>query len=230
MNDDELNALEYEQALIYDKRSYFQYYWSLLKSNHLILFTFFSPNDYNLLSIKLTLFILSISLELTINGFFFTDETMHKIHEVHGEFDLFYQIPQILYSSIISTIISTVLQKLALTEDGFLTLKKMSNYEKAKKQCESIKKCLIIKFIFFTIISFILMLFCWYYISSFCGVYINTQTHLFTDTIIGLSISMVFPFILCLLPGSCRFPALKAKNKDRRCLYKFSGLVELINV
>ena len=230
MNEDELNSLEYEQALIYDKRSYFQYYWSLLKSNHLILFTFFPANDYNLTSIKLTLFILSISLELTINGFFFTDETMHQIHEVHGEFELFYQIPQIIYSSIISTIISTVLQKLALTEDGFLTLKKMRNYEKAKKQCESIKKCLIIKFIFFIIFSFILMLFCWYYISSFCGVYINTQSHLFTDTIIGLSISMVFPFVMCLLPGSCRFPALKAKNKDRRCLYKFSGFAELINI
>ena len=230
MNDDELNSLEYEKALIYDKRNYFQYYWSLLKTNQLLLFTFFPSNDYNLLSLKLTLFILSISLELTINGFFFTDDTMHQIHEVHGQFDLLYQIPQRLYSSIISTLINTFLQKLALTEDGFLTLKQIRNYEKTKKQCESIKKCLIIKFIVFIIISFILMLFCWYYISSFCGVYINTQSHLFKDTIIGLSISMVFPFILCLLPGTCRFPALKAKNRDRRCLYKFSGFAELINI
>ena len=31
MNDSELNSLEYENALKYDKRTLFQYYWSLLK-------------------------------------------------------------------------------------------------------------------------------------------------------------------------------------------------------
>ena len=230
LNDDELNSLEYEKALIYDKRNYFQYYWSLLKTNQLLLFTFFPSNDYNLLSLKLTLFILSISLELTINGFFFTDDTMHQIHEVHGKFDLLYQIPQILYSSIISTLINTVLHKLALSEDSFIKLKHIKNFEKAKKLSESIKRCLIIKFIIFIIISFILMLFCWYYISSFCAVYINTQSILFKDTIIGFLISMVFPFVLCLLPGICRIPALRAKNKDKKCWYKFSGCAEYIQI
>ena len=31
LNDQELNSLEYPFALIYDKRTYFKYYWSLLK-------------------------------------------------------------------------------------------------------------------------------------------------------------------------------------------------------
>ena len=228
MNDDELNNLEYDKALIYDKRTFFQYYWSLVKKEHLILFTFLPTNDYNLTSLKMTLFIVSLTLELTINGFFFTDETMHEIHEVHGEFDIIYQIPQILYSSVISTIVNSVLQKLALSEDSFITLKRMKSFEKAKNQCESIKRCLIYKFIGFIILSFIVMLFCWYYISSFCAVYINTQSTLFKDTIIGLFFSMIFPFGLCLLPGLCRIPALHAENKDRGCLYKFSGLIEMI--
>ena len=30
-NDEELNKLEYEEALIINKRGYLQYYWSLLK-------------------------------------------------------------------------------------------------------------------------------------------------------------------------------------------------------
>ena len=46
-NIQELNTLEYEMAIIYDKRTYFQYYWSLLKKKHLILFTFLPENDYN---------------------------------------------------------------------------------------------------------------------------------------------------------------------------------------
>ena len=228
MNDDELNSLEYEKALLYDKRTFFQYYWSLLKKDQIILFTFIPTNDYNLVSMKMTLFILSLSLEVTINGFFFTDNTMHQIHESNGQFDLIYQIPQILYSSAISTLVNSLLQKLALSEDSFLTLKQIKNYDKAIKQCEHIKKCLTIKFICFLITSFILMLFCWYYISSFCAVYTNTQSILFKDTLISMLLSMVYPFGLCLLPGLCRIPALQAENKDKKCLYKFSGFVELI--
>ena len=228
MNDEELNSLEYEKALEYDKRTLFQYYWSLLKKNQIILFTFVPANDYNLVSLKMVLFILSLSLEITINGFFFTDETIHQIHEDNGEFDLVYQIPQILYSSIISTIINTLLQKLALSEDSFLAIKQTKEFDKAIKQSESIKKCLKIKFIIFFIISFILMLFCWYYISSFCGVYINTQSILFKDTLISLLLSMFYPFGLCLLPGICRIPALQDENKDKKCLYKLSGFCEEI--
>jgi len=71
LNDQELNNLEYQYAIKYDKRTYFQYYWSLLKKKQLILFTFFPNNDYNLVYIKIALFIISFSLYFTINGFFF---------------------------------------------------------------------------------------------------------------------------------------------------------------
>ena len=66
----EMNFLNYELALRLDKRTYWQYYWSLLKQKHLILFTFLPVNDFNLSSLKIALFILSFSLYFTINGFF----------------------------------------------------------------------------------------------------------------------------------------------------------------
>jgi len=44
----EINSLTYELALIKDKRTYLQYYWSLLKQKHLILFTFLPVDDFNL--------------------------------------------------------------------------------------------------------------------------------------------------------------------------------------
>ena len=72
----------------------------------LILFTFLPANDYNIMSLKISLFIVSFSLYFTINAFFFNDEAMHKIYKENGVFDILYQIPQILYSSIIPTIIT----------------------------------------------------------------------------------------------------------------------------
>jgi len=53
MNVEEINYLTYEEAIIFDKRTYCQYYFSLLKKKHIILFTFIKQNDYNLIYIKL---------------------------------------------------------------------------------------------------------------------------------------------------------------------------------
>ena len=46
-NDDELNTLRYELALQYDKRSYCQYYISLLTTKHIFIFSFCYNKDYN---------------------------------------------------------------------------------------------------------------------------------------------------------------------------------------
>ena len=110
LNDEELNSLDYEDAIEIDKRSFMGLYWSLLKRRHLILFAFYPANDYNLMVIKISFFIISFSLYMTINGFFFSDESMHKVFEDNGDFNFLYQIPQILYSTIVSTIINMILK------------------------------------------------------------------------------------------------------------------------
>jgi len=228
LNDQELNNLEYEFAIIIDKRTYFQYYWSLLKKKHLILFTFLPSNDYNLFSLKLALFLLSFSLYFTINGFFFSDETMHKIHEENGAFNIINQIPQILYSSIASAIINMILKLLSLSEKDILSLKQEKDLKRVQKYSKNIRNYIIIKFIIFFILSNILLLFFWYFISCFCAVYTNTQMILIKDTLLSFGLSMIYPFGLNILPGLFRMPALRAKNKDRKCLYKISTIIALI--
>ena len=52
INDYELNLLQYKDALKNDKRTYFQCYLSLLKRRHILIFTFFLSNDYNIKCIK----------------------------------------------------------------------------------------------------------------------------------------------------------------------------------
>ena len=77
--DSELNTFSYEEAMINDKWTYFQYYASLIKTKHILFFIFLSRNDYNSLIIKICLFFFSFSLYYFMNLLFFTDETMHKI-------------------------------------------------------------------------------------------------------------------------------------------------------
>ena len=228
LNDQELNNLEYNIALLIDKRSYFQYYWSLLKKKQLILFTILPSNDYNLFSLKLALFLLSFSLYFTINGFFFTDDTMHKIYEEKGAFNIISQIPQIIYSSGVSSIINMILKMLSLSESNILMIKQEKNYNIAQKKSKNIINYLLIKFIIFFMLSNLLLLFFWYFISCFCAVYVNTQKILIKDTLISFALSMSYPFGLNLLPGMFRIPSLRAPKKDKKCLYKISGIIALI--
>ena len=130
LNEQELNSLEYELALKYDKRTYFQYYWSLLKRKQLILFSFLPNNDYNLRTIKISLFLISFSLYFTINGFFFSDNTMHKVYEDKGKFNIIFQIPQILYSTMVSAVINIILKTLSLSEKNILELKEIIDKKK----------------------------------------------------------------------------------------------------
>ena len=228
LNDEELNNLEYEYAIIIDKRTYFQYYYSLLKKKQLIIFAFYPANDYNLIAVKISLLLLSFSLYFTINGFFFSDETMNKINEDNGVYDIVFQIPQIMYSTVISIIINMILKRLSLSERNILAIKSESNYLIAQNKSKNIKMCIKIKLAIFFILSFIFMAFFWYFISCFCAVYKNTQQILIKDTLISFTISMLYPFGLNLLPGILRMYALRAIKKDKKCLYKISGLIALI--
>ena len=173
LTENELDDLDYELALIYDQRTFLQFYWSVLKQNQLLIFTFLPMNDFNLIYAKIALFIISFGLFFTINGFFFSDDTMHKVYEDNGEYDIIYQIPQIFYSSIVSSLANVLLRNLSLSEKNILELKSESylSIHKAKKKARQIEKCLKIKLIIFFLIGLLLMIFFWYFISCFCAVY-----------------------------------------------------------
>ena len=228
LNDQELNSLKYEEAITLDKRNYLQYYFSLLKKKHFLLFTFYPSNDYNLITMKMALFLLSFSLYFTTDGFFFTDETMHNIYKNNGNFEILYQIPLILYSSIITSVINTILKQLSLSEDTILKIKNEENIESCILKSKSLERRIKIKFIIFYIFSFVFMAFFWYYISCFCAVYKNTQTILIEDTFLSFGLSMLYPIGLNLIPGIFRIIALRDPKKGRKCIYVLSKILALI--
>ena len=221
----ELNSLDYKEALKIDHRSYCQYYYHLLKYNHPISFSFATYNDYNIQIIKKFLFFFSFCSDLTINALFFTDETIHKIYQDKGEFNILYQIPQTLYSTLIGKFIDTIIKNLALSQDIIIELKE-EKIKKLENKHKNLIRILNIKFTLFFILSLIALIFFWYYTACFCGIYINTQSHLIKDSIISLITSLMIPFGLYLIPGIFRLSAMNAKKRSHKYLYKFSIFLE----
>ena len=224
--DFELNSLDYLEAFSIDNRNYCQYYLSLLKRSHPILFSFGCDNDYNSRIIKIFLFFFSLCLDLVVNALFFTDDTMHKIYEDKGKFNFLYQIPQIIYSALISGFINSFIRNLALSQDIIAQLKIKKRNENSKIKYVKLLRILKIKFILFFVLAFIILIFFIYYLTCFCGIYVNTQFYLIKDTLISLTASFIIPFVFCLIPGIFRIPSLKSRKPTRKLLYKFSIIIE----
>ena len=155
--------------------------------------------------------------------YFLNDGTIHKIYEDQGNFNFIYQIPIILYSTIITAIILGIIKFLSLTEKNILEIKKEKD-NMFVKSCKLLK-CLIIKFIVFFVLTFLFLFIFWYYLVCFCGIYRNSQIHLIKDTLISFGLSLLYPFLLNLLPGILRIPSLKKPNKE--CIYKISKIIQI---
>ena len=224
--DEEINMLPFELAILYDKRNYCQYYISLLKTKHNFLFSFFNNNDYNATIIKIDLFGIGFTIYYTVNALFYNDDTMHNIYENEGSFDIEYQIPKIIYSSLISMLLNTLLKILALSNEGIISFKGNKTKIHVKKRAQVLRHNLRIKFLLYFIISFVFLLFFWYYIAMFGAIYKNTQLYLIKDTLISYGLSMIYPFGIYLIPGFFRIPALSNPKKKRILLYNFSKVIQ----
>ena len=173
------------------------------------------------------LFFVGFAINYSVNAIFFDDDTMHKIYESQGSFDLEYQLPKIIYSFLISTVLNTPLKILALSNDSIISLKGSKTKNNLIGKKHSLMKNLRIKFILYFVLSSVLLLFFWYYISMFGAIYRNTQLHLLKDTIISCGLPLITPFFFYLLPGLFRIPSLANPKKNRKFLYNFSKIINI---
>ena len=221
-----MNSFSYKEALKKDSRTYIQYYCSILKKKHSFLFSFYPVKDYNSQVIKIFLFCFFYSSDIALNALFFTDDTMNKIYDDSGSYNLNYQLPQIVYSFLVSNVINFIIGFLSLSEDIIISIKEIKNdiQKIAKKKINSME----MKFCFFFFITFFLLFIFLFYVSCFCCIYQNTQIHLIKDSLISLGLSFIYPFFKCLIPGVFRIPALSSLKENKSCLYKFSQFLENI--
>ena len=226
LSDYEFNNLEYLIALELDNRKFFRVYWSLLKREHNIIFTFFAWNDYNIFSIKLSKLFFLICTDMAFNVFFFSDESMHNLFESGGEYNFLDQFVQMIYSTIVSQVLQVFLNFLTMTDIHYYQIKEMKNADINKSNVLSIVNCIKYKIIAFYVFTFLVFLFYWYLIASFCSVYENTQIIFITDSICSFLLGLVYPFAIYFIPTGLRFWSLKAKEKKNlKIIYWLSDLI-----
>ena len=123
LKDEEYNSLPYNLAIKYDKRTFCELYFSLLKTQHNFISSFINNNDYNSQIIKIDLFFISFAIEYSMNALFYDDDTMHKIYKSSGAFDFKTQFPIMIYSLLFSNALNQPLNYFGLSNDDIITFK-----------------------------------------------------------------------------------------------------------
>ena len=214
----ELNNLDYSKAKELDKRSF-------LKREHSIIFTFVTKDDYNVTMVKYSRFIFLLCTNMAMNVFFFSDETMTKLFLDYGKYNFIQQIPQVVYSTIVSKLIETLLCFLSMTDKYYYQIKKNKNSN--TNSISKIQKCIKKKIIFFYIFTIVMFIFYWYLITCFCAVYQNTQIAFIKDSLLSLLLDNLIPFAIYIFPALFRLISLKTKGVFAKCMYQLSNIIPL---
>ena len=120
----ELNGLDYEYYINIENRKWYEIYISLFKESYDFIKTFLIyKEDYQFYTLKIIIYINSIILSIIINITFYTDDTMHKIYEDDGKYNLLYRLPKIFISDLSMAFISKLLEYLIDFQDYFIDIK-----------------------------------------------------------------------------------------------------------
>ena len=182
--------------------------------------------DYNSTIIKVSLFFLFFAIYYFINALFFDEKTIHAIYIDQGLYNFIYLLPHICYSFVISHTLNTIIKYIFLSERNISKIKREKKISDLYDVSQNVLKCLVIKYICFYIMSFIFLIFFWYYLSSFGAVYKNSQKHLIKNIFISFGFSLVYPFLINILPSILRISSLKGKENELK--YKISQFIQII--
>ena len=225
-NDYEKNYFSYKEALENDKRSFMEYYKSLVKTKHPLIFSLIPIKDYNSMITKVDILLISFAVLYATNALFFNEKTIHQIYEDKGAYNMRYFLPQTILAFIIGHIIVIILKYIFLSERHIMEIKKQETKDNASVMIDKVKRCLIIKYIIFYVAGSIFLILFWYYLSSFGAVYQNSQIFLIINTFLSSFISIIYPLFINVFPAVIR--AFSLNNTNREIFYKISKIIQII--
>ena len=224
----ELNSLSYEDALANDKRTFFQYYISLLMTKQLLLFTFNCKNDFNSKIMKISFILYIFAIFLFVNTLFIDDSILHDLFIFQGKIDILYNYKNSIYITLICSFVKNLLALVIFTEYNAISLRYGDNHRR-EERIRKVLNTITIKFQLFFPFSIFSLIFIWIYIACFFTVYKNSQIFVLRNTLISFCISLLIPILFGFIPGIFRFVALESKeNKNRFCVYLFSKLLQVM--
>ena len=221
--DEDLQDMDFEEAIIQDKRSYLRMYWSFLIDSQIILGTFCTENYLNLLVIKLSFLVFTFEISFFLNALFYTDDYISDAYHNNGILDFVSGLPKSIYSFIATLITTNLLRMLSNSKSELMKL--IREYSRDKKYLYFINlklRILKIKLIIYFILVFLLGICFLYYVSSFCAVYRYSQKYWFYWCLESFAMDSLTAIIFCIFLALFRFVSIK---KHVKYLYVLANII-----
>ena len=213
-NEKELDELEFEEAIMYDKRKFFRIICFSIKQKQIVINTFCNKDPLKPFSIKLSVLIFSFSCYFVINGLLFNEE--YVSNQLKKEDKSFYDyfndsIERIIYSSIVGGIISLIIGIVFNTGKKIKDImdKRKQNLIILRGEISSVRKQFMITIILFIILQFIIMACFVIYIFCFCYVYPNNILDWFMSSCIIIGVIQLFSLLSVIIISFIKFLCIK---------------------
>jgi hypothetical protein len=209
----ELNEIPFKQALRIDNRSNYQVFLSVLGNKIGLLNLFIYKKKYSNFSLDLSIYLLELLLDLTMNCVLYTDDVVSEKYNNNGEISMFTSLSLSIISNIISSIVVFIISKLVnYVEILDIILKNVR--DKKYYFFNILRYMAYIKirlgfYFFLEIVSTAMMT---YYLFIFCSVYHHSQINITINYIVGASISLATSVGLTILITIFRNASFKYKS------------------
>ena len=217
--------MDYQDAIRNDKRQFCQYFVEKLKTNQIILRTFYSVDHLTPRSLRILLFILDIDLNLFVNGLFFNENYISQMFLVSENESIFSFIDRFMdrffYLTLVNVILNYIIECFFIEEKKIIkTLKReKDNPIILKYEITQIIKEISTRYNSFIILSFIITFFTWYYVICFNNIYPTMKSEWIKTSLIIIISLNILSVLNCLLQSSLRFISFKFKSPK---IYKVS--------
>ena len=211
-----INYYPYSMALQKDKRSFFRMFWDFIKVKYIFPRSFIRLSKYEIIEINILVLLFYLGLTFTINGLFFTSDTLAENYNNQGNISFLIDILRSIYSFLISTILLFIVQFLTsyapIIDTIFLEI---YDEERLKVLVRNALTLVKRKIIIFIVLDFILLILFWYYCITFCIIYSSCQLSWIKSGLTSIVLSLLVSILVCLFISIFRKIGLKWKSK--RC-------------
>lgn len=218
LSSDELNELDYENAIKDDKREYCLSYCHILFEKQIFLSTFMNSSVFYPISLRLIMLIFTLMAFCFFNALFFTEEDISNRNNSKFQINFVYfvksEIAKSVYTSFLGILITKIMVIVTSIKGEFSKIIQTSDSQneqhiKLYKLMKSFKKRIAILLIIIVILSAIF----WYFLVIFCRLYKNTQIYWILSTLLSITLNIIIPIILCFIFGTLKYCGKKYKNQ-----------------
>ena len=220
-----LDDLEFDDAIVKDRRKFCEYFCDNFKDKQTLANTFFASDPIKTRSIKIILFIFDIILNFVINALFISEDYISMLYHLEKQDSFFTFIPRSISRFIKTTIVGEVIGY--ITSFFFIEEAKIKSFFKREKDNKkALKENVIIlikeikkRYLPFIIIVFVIIIISLFYLLCFNYVYPYTQMEWIKTSIMVIMLRQILSCLIILLEAILRFLSFKMKSEK---MYKFS--------